>query len=150
MTDEQLIDAVAAALRAYSTTPLGDCEIHAEDQLAYEGTSGALRITMEEVEQAHIAIGDQPQSMMDHVPLLLEAWIEHADTATNRSKIHLLCRQMLSCLRSNRQITAGGELATSNARESIRYQVGHDSEGTHRQRWCKVLVIYDKTPPAIE
>lgn len=147
MTTTELIEALATALRAYATAPLSDCEVHAFTQLGYEDTDGAVTIEVDSITQEHIAIGDDPQCISERAEMTILGIVPWADTAANYQKIDNLQRQIVHVLRLNRQVTgAGGDSATTNARQPITARFGYYGRERTTHRTCSVSVSYDYTP----
>lgn len=145
MTDSELVEALAAALRAYATAPLSDCEVHEWAQLGMEDADGSVVVNVEEGEQEAIAIGEQLQ---DALTISITGTLAHADTQASRRNIVTLREQIVSVLRQNRTLTAGGENARTNGRLPIRWTYPNDAEGERWKRHCVVMVTYEKTPDA--
>jgi hypothetical protein len=144
MIDYELIEALAAKLREYTTAPLSTCEVHEWDQIGLEGANGGVVVSCAEGGQGHIAIGEH---LMDRCPLIIHGEIVHADTQASRRNISLLRSQIVSVLRSNRTLTAGGENARTNAAERITWRYGVFAD-PHVVRWCEVYVTYEYEPDA--
>lgn len=143
MTDTELIEAVATALRSYATSPLADCEVHCWDQIGYEDADGSVVVAFGACSSDALYIGPQ---YMDNVALDITGYIGHADTETNRRNCETLRTQIVNVLRLNPQISAGGEIAETNAREPITWEYGFVGEGANAMRYCSVRVTYHKTP----
>jgi hypothetical protein len=143
VSDTELIEAVATALRSYATSPLADCEVHCWDQIGYEDADGSVVVAFGSCTQTPEAIGEQ---LDDAIALDITGYIGHADTETNRRNCESLCKQIANVLRLNRQISAGGEIARTNAQEPITWEYGFVGEGANAMRYCNVRVTYHKTP----
>ena len=143
MTDDELVLALAAKVRAVSTAPLGNLEVHAWEMVGSEDPDGSVVVQVAAGIQEHIAIGEQ---LMDSVDLQIEARIPLAETAASRSKIAAVRKQIVDLLRGNRTLTAGGEDARTNSASAIRWEYGVDSEGDRLKRYCMVAVTYVKKP----
>ena len=148
MRDDELIDAVAAGLRAYATAPLSTCKVHAWDQTGYEGTAGHVVVRIASGSQTHIALGDTYQSLEDTVAFEIIGILPEADTAVNRRNMVLLREQIVDWLRDNRVLTAGGHDTLTNAESSIDWTYGTSAEGDKLRRYCTVAVTYSKQPDA--
>ena len=148
MNDYELIEAVAAGLRAYATAPLSACEVHEWDQPGYENTTGLVVVRIAEGAQEHIAIGDTSESLQDDIALEIVGMMPEADTQANRRSMVTLREQLVDWLRDNRTLSAGGELTTTNAQEPIRWSYGTTGEGDKVRRICVVRTVYAKTPDA--
>ena len=146
MRDDELVEALAAKLRAYATAPLADLEVHEWPQVGYEDADGSVTVAVEDGSQEHIALGDTAQSLEDAITLSVTGIVPHADTQAVRRDLVLLREQILDVLRQNRTLTAGGEDATTNAREKITWTYGLAAEGEKMLRACMVSVTYRKTP----
>ena len=144
MTDDELGGALVAKLVKYTTAPVSTCEVHGWDRIGLEGARGGVVVSCAEGGQGHIAVGEQ---LMDRCPLVIRGEIVHADTQASRRNISLLRSQIVSVLRSNRTLTAGGENARTNAAERITWRYGVVAD-PHVVRWCEVYVTYEYTPDA--
>ena len=148
MTDTELIEALAAKLRAYATAPLASLEVHEWEQAGLENTTGSVVVDIDQGSQSHIALGDDPESMEDAIALSITGIVPHADSQANRRNVVTLREQIVAVLRQNRALTAGGENATTNAREPIGWSYLLAAEGERSKRACVVTVTYRKTPDA--
>jgi hypothetical protein len=137
------MEAVAVALRGATASVLADCEVHVDDQIGLEATAGSVVIVNPETAQSHIAIGEQ---LEDAVQLEIIGTLAFADTQASRQNIKTLCRGIVNILRDNRRISAGGELARTNAQEPLRWRCGFVGEGDDLKRQCRVYVTYHITP----
>lgn len=146
MIDYELIEALAAAFRAYATSPLSTCEVHEWDQIGYEGAAGSVVIQPGDGSERHMYIGDEG-SLRDYCPLIIYGYLPHADTQTSRRNISLLRSQLCYVLRQNRTLTGGDSNALCNSREPITWGYGQLSEG-RAMRFCRVVVTYEIEPDA--
>lgn len=148
MTDYELIVSLATALRAYSTAPLANCEVHPWSQIGYEDSDGSVIIEPANGGQGHIAIGDGTGSLMDSIGLVIFGYLPHADTATSNANIGLLRAQIVSVLRNNRTLAVGDESARTNARDRIGWTYGRYADGPKLMNFCRVTVTYEYEPDA--
>ena len=143
MTDTELVEALAAKIRAVSVAPLGDLEVHEWDQVGSEDPDGSVVVRVGVGTQVHIALGEQ---LMDNIRLEIVALIPHGDSQANRREVASVRKQIVDLLRGNRKLSVGGETAQTNARENITWEYGTDGEGEKLRRYCLVSVTYEKVP----
>ncbi len=152
MTDTELCEAIATGLRAYSTAPLSDVEVHCWSQLGYENPTGYVLVgpdTGEEVSQGigpHTAAG---YVLADDLRVGIRAVLVFADTAANRQKVESLCTQIRYWLRSNRQLAAGGQTAQHAGKVTWTYGFEGEVGKPGHKRVCEVNVTYRKPVEAV-
>lgn len=147
MTTEGLMIAFASYIRAYATAPLKDCEVHIEDQLAYEGTSGAVVIQHVRTTQTHICVGNTADTIRQTTRLHIEARVEWEDTQASFKDIHKLARQIMACQRLNENMSADGALTWTSSREDRTYTTTMVQDGTDKVFWQAELdLAFDYTP----
>jgi hypothetical protein len=149
MKDTELGEALGAALAAYATDPLAACEVHLGDQPGFEKPQGSVVVGLNSGSQRHIAIGDDETALEDAISFHLIAVIPWADTIANYRNILLLGEQIVTVLRQQRTLTAGGENARTNAQEPIEWDYGLTADGDKQFRFVTVDAVYRKTPDAL-
>jgi len=137
MTETDLIEGVAALLRAYSNEPLASMEVHTQPQIGYEDADGFVEVSFSAGSEVFEAIGNQAA---DEVTLRIYAQFPFADTVVNRQKLETLCAQIRYELRTNRGLTTSSGTATRN--QQIRWNYGFASDGADARRQCEVFVTY--------
>ncbi len=152
MTDTALCEAIATGLRAYSTSPLSTMEVHCWSQLGYEDPNGYVVVAPVGFEEVSQGIGNHTQAgytLADDLRVGIRAVIVFADTEANRQKVETLCTQIRYWLRSNRQVTAGGQTTQRATNVTGTYGTMGEAGSPGHKRYCEVNVTYRKPTEAV-
>lgn len=152
MTDTELVDAIVTGLRAYTTSPLSDMEVHAWSQMGYEDADGYVLVAPVAGEEWSQAIGPHTAAgyvLMDDLRIGIRAVIAFADTSANRLAVETMCQQLRYWLRTNRQVTAGAQTTQAAMNVAWTYGTMGDEQSPYLKRYCEVQVTYRKPVEAV-
>ena len=146
MTDNELLEALAAKFRAYATSPLADMEIHTEDQDAYSEPDGFVAVGWEwGGSMDWRGIGNTTVARDDKINITIRAATRRtANTDANRETVKTACQQIRDVIVDNLQISAGGDTARSAG--GVRWEYKRAEEGQNRYWVADIYVTY-RIPP---